>query len=67
MDTIKQGAIRPESVIGKPLVVYIDGERREIGKITNAAVRGDRLYVGARISLSADDSEGIAALMEEPS
>lgn len=67
METYTQGAIRPESIVGKPLVVYIDGERQEIGVITNAAVRGDRLYVGARINIGEADVEGLAEIMEEPS
>lgn len=64
METIKQGAILADSIIGKPLVVYIDGERREIGTITNATVRGDKLYVGARISLSGEEGEDLQDIME---
>lgn len=38
-----------ESLIGKPLVVYIDGERKEIGTITNAKTEGEGLYVAAKL------------------
>lgn len=41
-----------ENLIGKPLVVYIDGERRQIGTIEKAAVRSGNLYVGAVLDLA---------------
>lgn len=44
--------IDPENCIGKPLVVYIDGERRQIGTITKAAVKNGSLYVAASLDLA---------------
>lgn len=41
-----------ENLIGKPLVVYIDGERREIGTIEKAAIRSGNLYIGATLDLA---------------
>jgi hypothetical protein len=43
--------VNPKNLIGKPLVVLIDGEKREIGTITNAAVKDGSLYVGASINI----------------
>ena len=40
-----------ENLIGKPLVVYIDGERTEIGTIEKASIRSGNLYVGAALDL----------------
>lgn len=47
----------PKTLIGKPLVVYIDGERRQIGTITNAAIQNGSLYVGATLDLAPSDRE----------
>lgn len=44
-----------EQLIGKPLVVYIDGERRQIGTITRATIKGDGLFVAASLELGKDD------------
>jgi hypothetical protein len=38
-----------ESLIGKPLVVYIKGERKQIGTITNAKSQGDGLFIAGKI------------------
>jgi hypothetical protein len=65
METITEGAIRPNSIIGKPLVVYIDGKRVEIGVITNAAVRDGRMYFGADIAIKHEDAEDLTDLIEQ--
>ena len=50
METIfAEGSIRPEQAVGKPLVIYIDGERRHIGQITHAAIRDGKLYFAATL------------------
>jgi hypothetical protein len=49
MERILPGAIRPEQIVGKPLVVYIDGERIEIGSITRAALKDGALYFAATL------------------
>jgi hypothetical protein len=69
MEAYKHGSIDPTQVIGKPLVVYIDGERRQIGTVTNAAIQGGKLYVGASLDLSEGEADlkDVAAIMEEPS
>ena len=67
MERITEGALRPEQIVGKPLVVYIDGERRQIGTITHGAIRSGKLYFAADIALADDELEGVAAVMEEPS
>jgi len=41
-----------ENLVGKPLVVYIDGARRQIGTIEKAAIRSGNLYVGATLDLA---------------
>ena len=41
-----------ENLVGKPLVVYIDGERRQIGTIEKAAIRSGNIYVGATLDLA---------------
>lgn len=46
-EIIAEGAIRPEQAIGKPLVVYIDGERRQIGTITAAKLDNGKLFFAA--------------------
>jgi hypothetical protein len=43
-----------ESLIGKPLVVYIDGERKQIGTITNAKTQGDGLYIAGKLDQPAE-------------
>jgi hypothetical protein len=54
METIAEGAIRPEQAVGKPLVVYVNGERRVIGEITHAAIRDGKLYVASTINLDGE-------------
>jgi len=56
MGVIKEGAIRPEQAVGKPLVVYIDGKRRVIGEVTHAALRDGKLYFAATVNLNAEES-----------
>jgi hypothetical protein len=56
-----------ESLIGKPLVVYIDGERRQIGSITNAELRGDKFFVAGKLD-SGEELAGntaVGALFDE--
>ena len=36
-----------ETLIGKPLVVYVDGERYVIGEVTRAVVKGEALFFSA--------------------
>lgn len=47
--------MNPKSLIGKPLVVYIDGERRQIGEITNATIQSGKLFVASTIDISQDE------------
>lgn len=49
--------INPESALGKPLVVYIDGERRQIGTITRAAIKNGALYFEAKLDLAEGEDE----------
>lgn len=44
--------MNPQNLIGKPIVVYIDGERRPIGTITRAVIREGILMVAADLDLS---------------
>lgn len=39
--------MNPQNIVGKPLVVYIDGDRRQIGTITKAAIKDGTIYVAA--------------------
>lgn len=41
--------INPDAIVGKPLVVYIDGTRHQIGTITNAKVVDGKLFVASSI------------------
>jgi hypothetical protein len=41
-----------ENLVGKPLVVYIDGQKTQIGTIDKAAIRSGNLYVGATLDLA---------------
>lgn len=43
--------LNPENLHGKPLVVYVDGQRREIGVITKAVIKDGGLFVAADLSL----------------
>ena len=65
MESYRHGSVDPTQVIGKPLVVYIDGERRQIGTITNAAIRSGKLYIGAELDLSGGEVEGSVPLKPE--
>jgi hypothetical protein len=49
--------IDPKNAIGKPLVVYIDGERRQIGTITNARLQDGNLFVAAGIDLAQETAD----------
>lgn len=39
-----------EHLKGKPLVVYIDGEKKQIGVITGARLVDGGLFIGAKIT-----------------
>lgn len=39
---------------GKPLVVYIDGEKKQIGVITGARLVDGGLFIGARLDKDSD-------------
>jgi hypothetical protein len=53
METVfKEGAIRPEQAVGKPLVIYIHGEKRQIGVITKAVVKDGGIFVAADLNLN---------------
>lgn len=56
-DPSMESTIRPEQAVGKPLVVYVDGERRVIGEITHAAIRDGKLYVASTINLGQEADE----------
>lgn len=43
-----------QQLIGKPLVVYIDGERKQIGTIIHARVVGDKLYCAGQLDTGED-------------
>jgi hypothetical protein len=47
-----------ENLIGKPLVVYVDGERREVGTITNAKTEGDKLFIAGKLTEPVAGLEG---------
>jgi hypothetical protein len=53
-----------ENAIGKPFVVLIDGQRRQIGLITDAAVKNGKLFVACDLDLSEDRDE-IEKVMED--
>lgn len=44
--------IDPKHLIGKPLVVYVEDERRQIGTITGSALKEGSIYIAATIDLS---------------
>lgn len=46
---ITSDAINPASLIGKPLVVYVDGTKHTIGYITKAEKLPDKLFVAAAL------------------
>lgn len=41
-----------ETLVGKPLVVYIDGERHVLGEVTRAVVKGEALFFSATMGSS---------------
>jgi hypothetical protein len=47
--------IDPKNLIGKPLVVYIDGERHQIGTITRGVIESGNIYVAATLELEQND------------
>jgi hypothetical protein len=47
--------IDPKSALGKPLVVYIDGERRQIGTITRAVLKDGAIFISATLDLKEDE------------
>ena len=48
--------IDPQNAIGKPLVVLVDGEKRQIGTITHAVIKSGGLYVAAQLDLAKEES-----------
>lgn len=57
--------IDPQTLIGKPLVVFVDDEKRQIGTITRAALRDGSLFVGSRLHPEAAEAEDLTELMEQ--
>lgn len=49
--------IRSESAIGKPFVVKVDGETRQIGTVTHAATRDGKLYFAVDPALDTSPDE----------
>jgi hypothetical protein len=45
-----------ESLVGKPLVVYIDGERRQIGTVVKAQIVDGKLFTASKLELESEDS-----------
>lgn len=39
----------PKNAVGKPFVVYIEGERHELGSITRAALKDNKLFFEAEL------------------
>ncbi len=57
METIfAEGAIRPQQAVGKPLVIFKDGEKKQIGVVTHAAVKDGKLYFAATIDLESEEA-----------
>lgn len=52
--------INPRNAEGKPFVVYIEGEKHEVGTITRAALKGNKLFVETELH-SVEKLEGWAA------
>lgn len=48
-------SVNAQNVIGKPLVVYIDGERRQIGTIERAVFQDGKLYIASIIEIKEKD------------
>jgi hypothetical protein len=49
--------LNPKNLVGKPLVVYIDGERRQIGTITSAKIDSGKLFVASALAIEKEDDD----------
>lgn len=47
--------IQPKSAVGKPLVLLIEGQKRQIGTITHAAIKDGKLYFASTIEMKDDE------------
>lgn len=54
-----------EQLIGKPLVVYIDGERRQIGTITNAKTQGENLFIAGKLDSGEEIKADLGVIFKE--
>lgn len=54
------GSMNADNLVGKPLVVYIDGDRRQIGTITNAKIEDGKLFVAGKIETDDLEDLGLA-------
>jgi hypothetical protein len=62
--TKEAGQQMVDQLVGKPLVVYIDGERKQIGTIINARVVGDKLYCAGQLDTGEELEAAVGEIFE---